>query len=146
VLLAFDLDGVLVDTQIACLQSYRSAGVEPPDDHHTIGWETWCTKEQHDAKNEEMKHHLYLIKPLPLLRLALQRRAPVLSACSREALAACKIAIPELKQLQIVCELRTEARLNAIRALGEAGVYFDDSQKMCDIVKQETRWQVARVI
>lgn len=143
---AFDLDGVLVDTQHALRAAYLSVGVTPPDNFNTVGWETWCTREQHDARNEALPSFAELVRPLPLLKFALQRRAPVLSSCSRPALKWVQKAIPSVAMLQVVCELRFESKLNAIRAIGETGVYFDDNSEFCDTVARETRWQACRVL
>lgn len=59
-LAVFDLDGTLIDNEVAVREAYRMAGVAMPDDAWGKPVGGWCTPEQHAIKQEVYKACLNL--------------------------------------------------------------------------------------
>lgn len=145
-LLAFDLDGVLIDSREANLKAYRIAGFEPPEDFYSRAWETFCSREIHDMKNMHFRDTASFVRRMPLMRLALATDSTVLSFCSAEALTSLTRHLPVLQNLDIRTGLRSEDKIRHLQRMGGIpGVYFDDDAKMCERVSDMTGWQVCHV-
>lgn len=86
-LYAFDLDGVLVDTQEANRRAYLSIGTTPPPDFHQRPWQEWTDAATHDRKNTELPRFRDLIKILPLIELVwkILPDVRIISMCSQGA-------------------------------------------------------------
>lgn len=143
--MAFDLDGVLVDTKEANRQAYLAVDVRPPGNFHVIPWQHWVTKPLHDAKNKALPQFADLIKPLRLLEL-LEDDSLILSNCSDEALALIRSRIPQLADRTIYNNMIIAEKANFLNRLGEVGLYLDDSQEGCAFIKAHTRWTTCRIL
>ena len=145
-LLAFDLDGTLVDTRDAVLKSYRAAGVEPPHDFWGKPWRAWLSdKQAHDRKNEEFRKPdtLKAVKRLKTMELFCQDHSLVLTAASAPA-ARVILAHYDLRPAALFWELDAEGKVEVLNS-HPAGIYFDDDKSICDMVKRRTSWTVMHV-
>jgi len=145
-LLAFDLDGTLVDSRDAVLKSYRAAGVEPPKDFWGKPWREWLAdKKAHDHKNLEFGKidTLKTVRRLRTMDLFQQDHSLVLTGASFEA-ARAVLAFYDLRPKSLFTELNVQAKVDTLKAL-EPGIYFDDDKAVCDAVKEGTRWTVMHV-
>jgi len=145
-LLAFDLDGTLVDSRDAVLKSYRAAGVEPPEDFWGKPWRAWLSdKRAHDRKNEEFRKPdtLKLVKRLKTMKLFCQDHSIVLTAASATA-ARVMLDYYDLRPAALFWELDAEGKVEVLNS-HPSGIYFDDDKSICDMVKRRTSWTVMHV-
>ena len=56
-LFATDMDGTLIDSQKAVIESYKSVGVHNAEENFGKPWQEWCPEDKHEAKKKvyEMK-------------------------------------------------------------------------------------------
>ena len=143
----FDLDGVLVDAADATRLAYESLGVVVPEGFYSNpGCDGWATEEQRSDKNDAMLSFAPFIKKLPLLSIAMDFNSIVLTSSSEESLLIKRRAVPELRRLQIKCNLRIEQKIHEMRSLGSVGIYFDDNAEFCDRAHSGLPgWQICHV-
>jgi len=133
-LYAYDLDGVLVDTEHANREAYLTLGIIPPKDFHQKHWSTWVSEKDHDRKNKILPMRKNLIKALPILEFALVHPGPVYTMCSKPAFDLIIKVIPEILGMT-VWFVSQEERLNALR--NDAPItYFDDNPEFCKLAAQ----------
>ena len=143
-LLAFDLDGTLLDTREAVHLAYVQAGVTPPVDWWGLPWQAWLT----DAAAHERKNAIYEglvhthVRPLPLLHLANAHPHDyyILTGCSARAYSALARHFA-LQPKDVFLSLTLERRVERLRQLGATGLYFDDHPTTARVVQQQTGWQ-----
>jgi hypothetical protein len=143
--MVFDLDGVLVETRRANELAYRYAGVVPPGNHHVVPWQTWTTKEVHDAKNAALSKFIGEIRALPLMDL-ITSQTIVLSNCSDPAMKLLASLYEPLQHCSIHNNLDASGKTRFLWGARPIGVYFDDSAEVCALVKTHTEWQTCRVL
>lgn len=143
--LAFDLDGTLVDTRDANTAAYRAAGIEPHPDHWRIRWETWCTKEQHDAKQEHFPVMLRKYgRLLPASEILFRVGGQILTNASQRSVNAVTWVFPKL--LGRICHnnLSHDLKVEMLKHT-PPGIYFDDLEDVCTRIRKETGWQAVNV-
>ncbi len=145
-LYAYDLDGVLVDTQQANLAAYHTINIQPPPNFHQIHWTEWCHRNHHDNKNKVLPQFKHLIKPLPLLEFALEHPGPVYTMCSMPAFDLIMEAITDMRPRTVWFVTQAE-RLAALIKLGgiDSTFYFDDNPEFCKIAARTTKVTVCQV-
>lgn len=150
-LLAFDLDGTLVDTKEAVTEAYKTAFriVEGsldnmPEDFFGKPASAWL-------KNPEVyrvKKLLYpdflrrLAKPLPLAKLYSLEGGMILTGASiqaaQEVLIACEL--PPWKGGAWGCTTRDKVEM--LNAVETPGIYFDDDLEASKQIAKATNWEV----
>lgn len=138
----FDLDGTLVDTRKAVEEAYHLAGVHMPPEMWGRPWQQWLNNARvHSLKNKLYHQTLrqYGVK-LPLLEVALQLDAPVLTGASSAAVrtimqrwaSGLNIALVEATPLMKAVWLNQH----------EPGTYVDDSEHTRAVIREKTQWRV----
>lgn len=148
--LVFDLDGTLVSTREANLAAYRSIGVEPPENFHVRTWQSWCTHESHERKQDALPQFADRIRKLPLSHLFIRATVRntnnlstfILSNASRRSFSIIFQAFPFLGQARtFFIEYDQEKKLSWLRDNGP-GIYFDDDLHFVDTVRSRLRnWE-----
>lgn len=140
-LLAFDLDGTLLDTREAVRHAYVLAGVTPPDDWWGQPWTQWLSDPAvHQRKNEIYQEIApQMVRPLPLLLLA--RRVPhyIVTGCSAAAYLMLRHLF-HLTPLDVYVGQTLPQRIATLQRLGAAGLYFDDHLPTAQAVQEQTGW------
>lgn len=139
-MLAFDLDGTLVDTEVATRKAYRWAGVKMPRGAWGKPWREWLN----DPEAHAHKQRVYPIalkahaRALPLLQVAVRLNAPVLTGASYDTVA----AILETFHVRLDVRLigaTAEDKL-AWLSVNPRGTYVDDDARFRERVEEETPW------
>lgn len=145
--LVWDLDGTLINTRQANYLAYKSLGINPPDDFHVRPWQEWCTQEAHDAKGRVIDGFiLNHAKPLQLLDVwEANGRGTILTNSSWEAVEAIRRRFPQLADAGIHHEINSEGKTWWLAIQPTAGVYFDDSEKTINRVREMTEWTAVLV-
>ncbi len=146
-LYAFDLDGTLIDSREAVLESYRAVGVEPPPDFFMRSWHEWLSDSTlHDAKNRVYIQKLSLIKPLPLIRLYFDLGQPsILTGASSVAVDMIAKAFG-LKRRMIYPELTLVDKIKMMNNIKEGGIMFEDQLEAAQRMRSETKWVICHTI
>ena len=145
-LLAFDLDGTLLDTYDAVKEAYFLAGCTPPADFFQRSWQEWLKDESvHDRKNtiyarliEEKVTQTFLVDIYEKCGSRI-----ILSSCSAEAFVSLE-KVFNLRPDLIRTGLSLDQRLEELIDLG-TGIYFDDSAVTIEAVKKHTEWMTCHV-
>ena len=145
--MVWDLDGTLVETRYANLMAYKSLGIKPPEDFNVRPWQEWCTKEAHDAKGRIIKNFiLNYAKPLQLLDVwQANGRGVILTNASHEAVDAIRERFGVLATADIWIGMNSQEKVRWLAAQPRHGIYFDDSQKTINLVKEHTKWHTVLV-
>lgn len=144
--LVFDLEGTLVSTREANRRAYMLCGVTPPDDFHIRPWQEWCTRKQHEDKQDVlpglMREHIAL---LPCFYVVYSKTGGlVLTNAAERSLNAICDAMPVIRTWTIYPEHTPEMKLSWLKSR-PTGVYFDDNTKLIEKIRRETRWQTVDV-
>ncbi len=142
-MIVFDLDGTLVETMTANFHAYRAVGEVPPNDFHQVPWQSWTSKEMHDAKNKVLPQYMGVhAKETPLMDVAreLGDRCLIVSNISEEALGCLRDYI-DLREFNIKHGLNIAEKIKVIREVG-GSIYFDDAYVNCVRVKYEANCKV----
>lgn len=136
-----------METQQANRLAYKSLGITPPDDFNVRPWQEWCSEAAHTAKGRVL--HQFILnhaRPLQLLNVwDANGRGVILTNASDEAVAAIRVKFPILADARIETKMRTESKSWWLAIQPLAGVYFDDSQKTIDRVREMTEWTAVLV-
>ena len=142
-LYAYDLDGVLVDTEQANREAYLTLGIIPPKNFHQRHWTTWVSGKDHDRKNKILPMRKNLIKALPMLKFALAHPGPVYTMCSHPAFDLIMDVVPDMRYMT-TWFVTQEERLNALK--NDAPItYFDDNPEFCKLAAQTEGITVCQV-
>lgn len=145
-MLAFDLDGTLIETWPAHLAAYREVGVEPPLTAQFEPAREWLKDESaHEAKKKSFLRHLRMLsRPLPAMRIFQNCGGVVLTGASESSVRDMQLIYPSLRGASIIPGMDTAQKLIWMRD-AKPGVYFDDSPKVVEIVRDGTDWEAVCV-
>jgi hypothetical protein len=151
----FDLDGTLIDNRLAIAEAYRAAGVhEVPVD---VPWTEFCTKAQHDRKNEMYPFFLERFAQPTALYEALWltwhyrprwqtwRRPTILTGASPEAVQVI-VSTPLFRHLlpeiaEVITGQTPVMKADWLATHGW-GTYVDDSAQARRVIQELTTWKV----
>lgn len=140
-LIAFDLDGTLLDTRAAVREAYVQAGVIPPDDWWGQPWTQWLSDPvAHQRKNEIYQQIApQMVRALPLLQLSRTVPHYIVTGCSAAAYSMlCKLF--HLAPVDVYVGQTLPQRIATLRRLGPVGMYFDDHLPTAQAVQEQTGW------
>jgi phosphoglycolate phosphatase-like HAD superfamily hydrolase len=144
---AFDLDGVLMDTQTAVREAYAAAGVVMDPSFWGLPWEDWLPRscngdkhkaqEVHDAKNnlyaQSLRDHGKPLTGAQAFRIAEQSgaRVYVITAASRRA-ARMVLGRLGLEPSGLVASTPQRERGKHLQRWDSVGIYVDDQPHYVD--------------
>ncbi len=133
---AFDLDGVLVDSEEMIRECYRIAGAEPPDGFFSLGHHRWLEDEAVHAKKDAA--YLRRIRagrwsPLPSWQTARMLKedghvVSLISGAPPGTAQALDNAAPYWPFSEALCGLSATAKTLYMLSKPEGGVYVDDQE------------------
>lgn len=140
-LIAFDLDGVLVDTRQATEEAYKAVGVHMPPNAWGQPWHVWLNDPVLHAKKQSIypKYLKAYARERPLYRMAQAMGAPVLTCASDKSIDAISTMYGPLDFYRVDSQ---HGKALLLAELGREGIFVDDSFEVRRIVADYTQWSV----